>query len=127
MGDQVGTRVTPIAVPAAVRDTIKNRAVRIRPEVVMRITPIDMNVVFQTLPLAADQRFDLVVGTNIFLYYDALEQSLARVNLWGMIKPGGFLISNTALAAAASSKLADSLQTSLLVTDVPLLFDSMFR
>ncbi len=126
MGDQVGTPVTPKAVPAAVRDSIKNRAVRIRPEVVMRITPVDMNVVFQTLPLAPDGRFDLVVGTNIFLYYDALEQSLARVNLSGMIKPGGFLISNTALAGAGLSKLADSLQTSLLVTDVPLFFDAMF-
>lgn len=54
------------------------------------------------------------------------KQSLARVNLPGMIKPGGFLISNAALAGAGLSKLADPLQTSLLVTDVPLFFDAMF-
>ena len=126
LGDQVGTPVTPIPVPAAVRETIVNRAVSIRPEVVTRITPVDMNVVFQTLPLPPDQRFDLVIGTNIFLYYDALEQSLARANLSAMIKAGGFLLSNTALAGAAPSKLVDSLKTSVLIADAPLFFDGMF-
>jgi predicted TPR repeat methyltransferase len=92
--------------------------VSVRPSVVARLTPVDMNVVFQTMPLPPEQRFDLVIGTNIFLYYGALDQSLARANLATMIKPGGFLISNTALPGAAPSKLADSLQTEVPITPV---------
>jgi hypothetical protein len=55
----------------------------------------------------------LVIGTNIFIYYGALEQSLARANLATMIKPGGFLVTDEALAGTAPTKLVDSLQTSL--------------
>jgi len=38
---------------------------------------------------------------------------LARANLATIIKPGGFLITNEALAGTAPTKLLDSLQTSL--------------
>ena len=100
--------------PAAASE-IWNRAVNVRPGVVLRITPVDMNVVYQTLPLPPDQQFDLVIGTNIFVYYGGLEQSLARANLATMIKPGGFLLTNEALPSNALSKLADSVQTSVLV------------
>jgi hypothetical protein len=110
LGDQIGKPATPIPVPEGAMN-IRNRAVSIRAGVVMRIVPVDMNVVFQTLPLPPDRRFDLIIGTNIFLYYDALEQSLARVNLAAMIKPDGFLFSNDALPATAPSKLDDLLQT----------------
>ena len=113
-GDRIGKPATRIAVPAAAAE-IWNRAVTIRPGVVMRITPVDMNVVYQTLPLAPDQQFDLVIGTNIFVYYGGLEQALARANLATMIKPGGFLLTNEVLPGTAPSKLADSLQTSVLV------------
>jgi hypothetical protein len=113
-GNQIGTPVTRIAVPAAASE-IWNRAVNIRPGVVMKITPVDMNVVYQTLPLPPEQQFDLVIGTNIFVYYGGLEQSLARANLATMIKPGGVLLTNEALPGTAPSKLADSLQTSVLV------------
>ena len=110
LGDQIAKPATPIPVPESAVN-IRNRAVSIRPGVVMRITPVDMNVVFQTLPLPPDRRFDLIIGTNIFLYYDALEQSLARANVATMIKPGGFLFSNDALPATAPSKLDDLIQT----------------
>jgi hypothetical protein len=111
-GNQIGKPVSRIAVPAAASE-IWNRAVNIRPEVVKKIMPVDMNVVYQTLRLPPDQRFDLVIGTNIFIYYGAFEQSLARANLATMIRPGGFLITNEALAGGSFSKLADSLKTSV--------------
>lgn len=113
-GDRIGKPATRIAVPAAAAE-IWNRAVTIRPGVVMRITPVDMNVVYQTLPLPPQQQFDLVIGTNIFVYYGGLEQALARANLATMIKPGGFLLTNEILPDTAPSKLANSLQTSVLV------------
>lgn len=110
LGDQIGKPAPKIPVPYNATG-IWNRAVSVRPPVVLRVTPVDMNVVFQTIPLPPDKQFDLVIGTNIFVYYASLEQSLARANLGTMIKPGGFLITNEALAGGAPSKLADSLQT----------------
>jgi hypothetical protein len=115
LGSEIGKPAQRIAVPQAAGN-IWNRAVSVRPAVVERVTPVDMNVVFQTVPLTPDKQFDLVIGTNIFVYYDSFEQSLARNNLATMIKPGGYLITNEALAGNAATKLADSLQTKILVT-----------
>ncbi len=115
LGDQIGKPAPRILVPVAASD-IWNRAVSVRPPVVLRVTPEDMNIVFQTISLPPEKQFDLVIGTNIFVYYDSFEQSLARANLATMIKPGGYLITNEALAGNAATKLADSLQTKIVVT-----------
>jgi predicted TPR repeat methyltransferase len=85
-----------------------------------------MNVVFQTLALSPDKQFDLVIGTNIFVYYGGLEQSLARANLATMIKPGGFLLTNEALPGTAPTKLADSLKTSVPIAKSPAITDYMY-
>ena len=85
-----------------------------------------MNVVFQNEPLPPAERFDMVIGTDTFLYYNELEQALARANLATMIKPGGFLFSNTALAGKGITKLEDSTDTLLPITTVPLVTDRMF-
>jgi len=114
LGNRIGKPAKAIPVPAAASD-IWNRAISVRPQVVLRVSPVDMNVVFQTVPLPPDQQFDLVIGTNIFVYYDSFEQSLARANLATMIRPGGFLITNEALAGGAPTKLVDSLQTKIVV------------
>jgi len=37
------------------------------------------------------------VATNIFVYYDTLEQALALQNVSAMLKPGGILLTNSAL------------------------------
>ncbi len=115
LGSEIGKPAPKISVPQAASG-IWNRAVAIRPDVVLHVTPIDMNVVFQTISLPADKQFDLIIGTNIFVYYASLEQSLARANLGTMIRPGGFLISNEQLPNTAPSPLTDSLQTSVTVS-----------
>ena len=126
LGQRVGKPAKAIPVPEEVSD-IWNRAISVRPSVVRRVTPVDMNVVFQTVPLPPDKQFDLVIGTNIFVYYDSLDQSLARANLGTMVRAGGYLLTNEALPAKAPSKLADSLQTAVPITttDRPLT-DYMF-
>jgi hypothetical protein len=125
LGDRVGKPGTRIPVPEAAGN-IWNRAVSVRPAVVLRVIPVDMNVVFQTLALPPDKQFDLVIGTNIFVYYGGLEQSLARANLATMIKPGGFLLTNEALPGAAPTKLADSLKTSVPIAKSPAITDYMY-
>jgi hypothetical protein len=102
LGDQVGTAVAPIRPPEIFRPLnggrgLETRAVRIRPDVVLACEPVDLNIVLERLNLAAADRFDLMVGTNIFVYYDAFEQTLALENAGAMLKPGGLLLTNDRL------------------------------
>ena len=96
-GGSIGRR-DEAALVAARRSRVDVRAVRVRPEVVLSIEVRDVNVVLERLaPLAAGEQFDLVVATNILVYYDVLEQALAVANIASMLRPGGFLLSNNAL------------------------------
>ena len=70
---------------------------RIRPDVVLACEPVDLNIVLERISLAEANRFDLMVGTNIFIYYDAFERSLALENAGAMLKPGGLLLTNDRL------------------------------
>ena len=125
LGSRIGDPVPPISVPEAAAG-IDTRAVRIRPGVVGRVHPVDMNIVYQVLPSLSGERFDLVIGTNIFLYYGAFEQSLARCNIAAMLKPGGYLLSNDKLAEGAGSGLDLVMTTDIQMTGEPVITDSIF-
>ncbi len=107
LGGQIGDDVPAIAPPPAVASELNVRAVRVRPAIVTRVSPSDMNIVFERLTLTADQKFDLIIGTNIFVYYSALEQSLARSNLAAMLRLGGYLITNELLNDVVPSGLSE--------------------
>jgi SAM-dependent methyltransferase len=92
-GDRVGKPVGPIRPPAALAG-LQTRAVEIRPAVVLSCEPVDLNIVLERRNLPAAQRFDLIVATNVFIYYDRLEQALALQNISTLLKPGGILLSN---------------------------------
>jgi SAM-dependent methyltransferase len=96
LGDRVGAAMTPIR-PPQIFQGLETRAVRIRPEVVLACEPVDLNIVLERLDLPAGERFDLIVGTNIFVYYDAFEQMLALENAGAMLKSGGLLLTNDRL------------------------------
>jgi hypothetical protein len=96
LGDQIGAAVAPIR-PPGLLPGLETRAVRIRPEVVRACEPMDLNIVLERLSLAAGEVFDLMVATNIFVYYDAFEQTLALENAGAMLKPGGLLLTNDRL------------------------------
>lgn len=96
LGDQVGTPVAPIPPPELLHG-LETRAVRIRPDVVLACEPVDLNIVVERLNLPESERFDLMVATNIFVYYEAREQTLALENAGSMLKPGGLLLTNDQL------------------------------
>jgi hypothetical protein len=125
LGDQIGQAVSPIQVPSAAAET-QTRAVRIRADVVKHLTPVDMNIVYQRAPLPSPQEFDLIIGTNIFVYYDAFEQSLARANIAAMLKPGGYLLSNDKFPDAVPSELTHAVDTTLVVARDPERTDTMY-
>jgi SAM-dependent methyltransferase len=92
-GSKIGKPVAPIQPPPALKN-LETRAVEIRPEVLLSCKPVDLNVVFEQFDRSATRRFDLIIATNVFLYYDTLEQALALQNISTLLKPAGFLLTN---------------------------------
>ena len=99
-GDRVGA-VGRADAPVA-GGTVRVRTIRVRPQVVSQIQAEDLNIVVQRL---TGRRFDLVVATNVFVYYDMLDQALALSNVEAMLRPGGFLLSNNSLLELPESRL----------------------
>ena len=89
-GNQIGA---PAQAPAskAIADVAELRAVRARPSAVQRMSVLNVNIVTERLD---GEAFDLVIATNVFIYYDVLEQALAMSNVEAMLKPGAFLLAN---------------------------------
>jgi SAM-dependent methyltransferase len=101
VGDRIGA---PAAVPAskAIANLADLRAVRVRPAVVRRLSVLNVNIVTDRLDA---EPFDLVIATNVLIYYDVLEQALALSNVEAMLRPGGFLLANFSAPALASVRI----------------------
>jgi len=125
-GGHIGVAVPPIPPPAATAAELRVRAVKIRPDIVSRVSPIEMNIVFQHVSLPQDQQFDLIIGTNVFIYYGPFEQSLARANLAAMLNPGGLVLTNELLADAAPGKLPELTRTTITTSSDPLITQTIF-
>ncbi len=117
-GDRIGTPATPVAAPAGIGE-LKIRAVRVRPAIVAFITPEDTNIVLQRLETPGGQGFDLLIATNILVYYDVFEQSLALANVERMLRPGGFLLSNNALLELPGSRVHSVGYETVVYSDKP--------
>lgn len=117
-GNEIGTPVTPIQAPTLVGN-VETRAVKIRPAVVSMITPVELDIVTQHLDLPLKERFDLIVATNVFLYYNFFEQLLALANTQRMLRPGGFLLSNDSLPLLDSSPMRSVDYLQLFYSDRP--------
>lgn len=103
----------PSAGPLAVR------AVRARPDLAGAVHPVDLNVVYQRLDLPADGLFDLVVATNVLVYYDTFEQCLALANVARMTAVGGLLLSNSVLLELPGSALRSVGYKTVVFSDQP--------
>src|SRR3989442_5668157 len=98
-GAQLGQEIPPIPPPAGM--SVASRALRIPSKTVLQVEASDLNVVLQRL--TPSPQFDLIVATNILVYYDTFEQSLALASIEKMLRPGGFLLSNNSLLLLPSS------------------------
>jgi hypothetical protein len=100
-GETVGDQL-PVTIPPGV-GALRLRAISVRPPIANRIVARDLNITAQQISLATAERFDLIIATNVFVYYDRLQQGLAMVNIADMLRPGGILLSNNALVEAPSA------------------------
>jgi hypothetical protein len=97
-GEILGTQAKPLPVPEALGG-VTLRAVAIAPRYASRVTPLDVNIVAQRMDLEEGKAFDLVIATNILVYYDRFQQALAMASIARMMNRGGLFLANDALSA----------------------------
>jgi SAM-dependent methyltransferase len=103
-GDILGSTAKPLPVPATLSGVVA-RAIAIRPQYAAHVQVYDANIVAQTLNLSPGQGFDLVVATNVLVYYDRFQQALAMANIARMLNPGGIFLANNVLPAQHTNDL----------------------
>src|SRR5438552_2144221 len=103
-GEILGTPVKPLPVPASVSD-VTMRAVAIRPRYAAHMRGFDINVVAQTMDVPEGPGLELVVATNVLVYYDLFQQALAMSSIAHMMNHGGIFLANHALPAQHSQAL----------------------
>ena len=60
-----------------------------------------------------------LIATNVFVYYDLLDQVLAFSNVEAMLQPGGLLLSNNSLLELPASRLRSAGYLTVQYSDRP--------
>ena len=103
-GSGIGTEVPAIAIPKTLVQTT-TRAVKIHPAVAARMKTADLNIVAQTMDLEEGAGFDLLVATNVLVYYDHFEQAVAMAGITRLLNHGGIFLCNNVLPAQHPEEL----------------------
>jgi chemotaxis methyl-accepting protein methylase len=119
-GAQIGAP-TPAEIPNAFATRVRVRAIAVRPRIVLDVAGKDLDIVVGRVANAsADGAFDVIVATNVLVYYDACEQALAVANMASMLARGGVLLTNQPVplpgAAGLSATLIDSVDFDRVIT-----------
>jgi hypothetical protein len=104
-GDRLGTG-TVGEIPAGYAGEVRARAVELRPEAVLDVSGEELNIVLERLSSTRTSRFDLVVATNVLIYYESFEQALAVANIASMLRDGGLLMTNQPVPVPTASGLS---------------------
>jgi len=106
-GDRIGEETKAVEAPTSA-GRLEIRSVLVRPSVVLSTIPRDLNIVLQRYePTSTTDQFDLIVATNILIYYDVFEQSLAVANIATMLRPGGFFLTNDRIFELPSTPIGE--------------------
>jgi SAM-dependent methyltransferase len=70
--------------------SVSGNTITVRKEIAARINASKLNILTERL----EPVFDLVIATNVLLYFNETELALALANIHAMLRPGGYLIHN---------------------------------
>ncbi|HET9218081.1 MAG TPA: hypothetical protein VFR18_13940 [Terriglobia bacterium] len=101
LGDRIGSEMQ-LPKPLHALDEVELRGLEIRPQVAANVTPMNFNIVTDKWN---GQPFDLVIATNVLVYYDTLDQALAFAGIEAMLRQGGFFITNNVVVELPVSRL----------------------
>ncbi len=126
-GDAIGSPGAAARVPATVA-RIRVKAVIMPPAAVQGVSPHDTNAVLQPLLSGSGHEgpFDLIVATNVLVYYGVFEQSLLLFNVSQALRPGGIFLSNTDAFVLPSIPLAQVGYTDAIATTAPTSGDRIY-
>ena len=103
-GEFLGSSSKPLPIPATLSGVVA-RAVAVRPQYATQMKAYDANIVAQTLDFPPGERFDLMIGTNVLVYYDRFQQALAMANIARMLNRGGIFLANNVLPTQHTNDL----------------------
>jgi hypothetical protein len=112
-GAAIGDVVTSVAAPPDLGG-VAVRAVAVRADVVRSVMPRDLNIVTSRL---AGADFDLIVATNVLVYYDRFEQALALANIAAMLRTGGLFLANSPVTSPADLRSRPDLSGPIPIDD----------
>lgn len=115
-GSALGREAEPISPPLP---EIATRAVELDPA---GIEAADLNIITGRLP----EQFDLIVVTNLLVYYSPFELALAASNLAAMLRPGGYLLTNDLLPEASAGPLQPAGSISVTYRTSPQVMDNVY-
>jgi hypothetical protein len=115
-GSFIGKQTSPISAPSNLK-TLKLRAVLVNAEYLGKIKSFDTNIVLQSPILQEKEKYDLIIGTNIFVYYGEFEKALIMKNAEKMLRKGGILLSNDALTDITVTGVHKAGQTETFYSD----------
>jgi hypothetical protein len=115
-GDRIGAAAQAAPASKAIAELAELRAVRARPSAVQRMSVLNVNIVTERID---GEAFDLVIATNVFIYYDVFEQALAMSNVDAMLKPGALLLANVSAPKLTSFAMRPIDTTRTLYTRAP--------
>jgi len=125
-GATIGSPAQPAAIPVGVASSVWVRAVRVASWAVLKIHSVDLNIVTQRMQPVPGGGFDLIVATNVLVYYDVFDQCLAELNVEQMLRPGGLLLSNNLLLELPYSNLRAAGDLAVAYSDRPADGDHIF-
>ena len=96
-GEFLGSPVPALRPPGYLQE-VDVRAVAMQPRLAAQMAALDLDMVAQQLAVPRGGGFDLVIATNVFLYYNFFEQALAMQNIARMMNSGGVLLVNQVLS-----------------------------
>jgi hypothetical protein len=117
-GAAIGSGISPIPPPPSAGE-LDTRAIRVTPKFLRSVMPIDADIVYQRVAVPDAERCDLVIATNVLLYYGTFEQMLAVLNITAMLAPGGLLLTNTRLDDLPALSLQKVTETATAFSDRP--------
>jgi len=101
LGDRIGSEMQ-LPKPLHALDAVELRGLEIRPQVAANVTSVNFNIVTDKWN---GQPFDLVIATNVLVYYDRLDQALAFAGIEAMLRKGGLFITNNVVVELPVSHL----------------------
>jgi SAM-dependent methyltransferase len=103
----------PVLTPPS-GSAVNVRAVRVRAAVAASVLAQELDIVVERMAPAADaEGFDLIVATNVLVYYSRFEQALALANIAHMLRPGGVLLTNYLVRPLPPMEARASLRTAV--------------